>query len=79
MAAAAEVRKRWLASLFARRTAPREAALFAARQLLAMPDPLRAGLATAPRQPLFTEITGHDAGHVAGDLRHCRGAAASRC
>ena len=44
--AASEVRKRWLAAeLFARRTAPREAAPFITRQLLAMPDPLRSGLA----------------------------------
>jgi hypothetical protein len=54
-AAAAEVRKRWLpAHLFARRTAPRRAALFAARQLLAMPGPLRAGLATAHGSQLFS-------------------------
>ena len=40
------VRNRWLAThLFARRTAPREAAPFMTRQLLAMPDPLRSGLA----------------------------------
>ena len=75
-AAAAEVRKRWLpAHLFARRTAPREAALFAARQLLAMPDPLRAGLATAHGSQLFAQITGHDAGHW---LETCDTAAGSR-
>ena len=58
--AAAEVRKRWLAaSLFARRTAPREAAQFVARQLLTMPDPLRVGTgrrATAGQRS--AEITG---------------------
>src|ERR1019366_7835688 len=60
--AAAEVRKRWLtAHLFARRTAPREAASFIARQLLAMPDPLRQGLAPAHSRLLFSEITGHHA------------------
>ena len=57
--AAAEVRKRWLATqLFARRTAPREAAQFVARQLLTMPDPLRSGLAAAHSMVSFTEITG---------------------
>ena len=58
--AAAEVRKRWLANeLFARRTAPREAAPFITRQLLSMPDPFRSGLAAAPGRLLFSEITGH--------------------
>jgi ParB family chromosome partitioning protein len=47
--------------LFARRTAPREAASFIARQLLAMPDPLRQGLAPAHSRLLFSEITGHHA------------------
>jgi len=57
--AAAEVRKRWLATqLFGRRTAPREAAPFVARQLLTMPDPLRSGLAAAHSMVSFTEITG---------------------
>jgi ParB family chromosome partitioning protein len=56
--AAAQVRKRWLATnLFPRRTVPREAAQFVARQLLTMPDPLRSGLATAHDRVLFTEIT----------------------
>jgi ParB family transcriptional regulator, chromosome partitioning protein len=59
--AAAEVRKRWLASLFARRTAPREVAVFVARQLLTMPDPVRSGLAAAPGRVLFSEITGQPA------------------
>jgi ParB family chromosome partitioning protein len=58
--AASEVRRRWLtAELFARRSAPREAAPFITRQLLAMADPLRSGLASAPGRPLFSEITGH--------------------
>ena len=53
--AAAEVRKRWLATqLFGRRTAPREAAQFVARQLLAMPDPLRSGLASAHSMVSFS-------------------------
>jgi ParB family transcriptional regulator, chromosome partitioning protein len=60
--AAAEARKRWLAAhLFARRTAPREAAPFIARQLLGMPDPLRQGLAAAHSRLAFSEITGHHA------------------
>ena len=60
--AAGEVRKRWLAGhLFARRTAPREAAQFVAQQLLTMPDPLRSGLAAAHSRPLFAEITGKTA------------------
>ena len=59
--AAAEVRTRWLAThLFTRRTAPREAAQFVARQLLAMPDPLRSGLASAHSLASFSEITGRD-------------------
>jgi ParB family chromosome partitioning protein len=60
--ATSEVRKRWLSSeLFVRRTAPREAAPFVARQLLMMPDPLRSGLASAPGRLLFSEITGRSA------------------
>ena len=59
--AAAEVRKRWLAAqLFGRRTAPREAAQFVARQLLTMPEPLRSGLGRAHADPLFSEVTGHN-------------------
>jgi ParB family chromosome partitioning protein len=58
----AAVRHRWLtASLFPRRALPREAAAFAAGQLLAMPDPLHAGLAQARNQPLFTTLTGRTA------------------
>ena len=60
--ASARVRHRWLAgSLFNRKTAPREASEFLARQLLTMPAPLRAGLANAAAMTLFTELTGHDA------------------
>jgi hypothetical protein len=58
---AGEVRKRWLAQLFARRTAPREAVRFTAGELLRMPDPLRTGLASAPTRELFSEITGQAA------------------
>jgi ParB family chromosome partitioning protein len=57
--AATEVRRRWLASLFTRRTAPRELAQFIARQLVTMPDPLWSGLARAHAQELFTKLTGH--------------------
>ncbi len=61
--AAAEVRHRWLAaSFFPRRSVPREAQVFLARQLLAMPDPLRIGLSSAAHKALFTTLTGHDAG-----------------
>jgi ParB family chromosome partitioning protein len=60
--AAAEVRKRWLAShLFARRTAPREIAPFIARQLLTMPDPLRQGLSPAHSRLLLSGLTGQSA------------------
>jgi ParB family chromosome partitioning protein len=60
--AAALVRQRWLAAtLFQRRTAPREVAQFIARQLLAMPDPLRQGLVTAHIRDLFAQVTGHSA------------------
>ena len=56
------MRKRWLADeLFARRAAPREAAQFIARQLLAMPEPLRTGLSIAPGRVTFTEVTRQDA------------------
>ena len=60
--AAAQVRHRWLAtSLFPRRSVPREAAQFVARQLLTMPDPLRSGLAGAHHRAPFTDITGQPA------------------
>ncbi len=60
--AAAEVRHRWLAaSFFPRKSVPRQAQVFLARRLLAMPDPLRAGLASAARKALFTTLTGRDA------------------
>jgi ParB family chromosome partitioning protein len=59
--AAGQVRHRWLtASLFARRSLPRDAQAFAARQLLAMPGPLASGLPAARRDPLFTRLTGQD-------------------
>ena len=58
-AAAAEVRRRWLETLFARRTAPRQVVPFIARQLLTMAEPLRSGLARAPGQGLFSQLTGH--------------------
>jgi ParB family chromosome partitioning protein len=64
--AASEVRVRWLAgSLFARRTAPREAAQFAARQLLMMPEPLRSGLAATPGRELLAQLTGQSASRLA--------------
>jgi len=60
--AASDVRHRWLAaSLFPRRAVPREVQAFTARQLIAMTDPLRSGLATAGCKPLFATLTGHDA------------------
>jgi len=60
--AAGEVRKRWLAEvLFARRSVPREVAVFVARQLLGMPEPLRAGLAIATGRVSFAEVTRQDA------------------
>ena len=59
-AAATEVRRRWLATLFARRSAPREVAQFVARQLVRMPEPLRSGLGRAHAQMLFSQLTGRD-------------------
>lgn len=56
--AAATVRHGFLTSLFARKTATRDMALFAADQLLAMPSPLRSKLTIAPHRDLFTELTG---------------------
>jgi ParB family chromosome partitioning protein len=56
--AATEVRRRWLGTLFARRTAPRELAQFLAGQLVKMPDPLYSGLARAHQQSLFSQVTG---------------------
>ena len=57
-AAATEVRRRWLATLFARRTAPRELTQFVARQLVTMPEPVRSGLGRAHHQTLFSQLTG---------------------
>ncbi len=59
-AAATEVRRRWLVTLFARRSAPREVAQFVARQLVRMPEPLRSGLGRARAQALFSQLTGRD-------------------
>ena len=61
--AAAVVRHRWIAaSLFTRRSVPREVHVFTARQLLTMPDPLRQGLATAQHKDMFATLTGRGAG-----------------
>jgi ParB family transcriptional regulator, chromosome partitioning protein len=57
-AAATEVRRRWLATLFARRTAPRGLTQFVASQLITMPEPVCSGLGRAHRQPLFSQLTG---------------------
>jgi ParB family chromosome partitioning protein len=70
-AAAAEVRRRWLPQLFARRAAPREVARFVAGQLLSMPEPLRLGLAAAPGSPLFTDVTGLHADQAADGCDTC--------
>ena len=70
-AAAAEVRRRWLPQLFARRAAPREVARFVAVQLLTMPEPLRIGLAAAPGSPVFTEVTGLHADQAAEGCDTC--------
>ena len=59
-AAATEVRRQWLETLFARRTVPRDIAQFITRQLLTVPEPVRSGLARAPGQALFSQLTGHD-------------------
>lgn len=57
-AAAAEVRKRWVAQLLWRRTAPKEVIRFVARQLFAMPDALRRGLPAAAGRVVFLELAG---------------------
>jgi ParB family chromosome partitioning protein len=74
-AAAGEVRRKWLTGLLAWRTGPREVAQFVARQLLAMPDPLRSGLAPAPHRPQFAQLTGQPAARL---LDSCQTAAAGR-
>ena len=56
--AATEVRRRWLATLFVRRTAPRELTQFVASQLVTMPEPVHSGLARAHHQTLFSQVTG---------------------
>ena len=70
-AAAAEVRRRWLPQLFARRAAPREVARFVAGQLLTMPEPLPLGLAATPVSPVFTDVTGLHADQAAGGCDTC--------
>jgi ParB family chromosome partitioning protein len=61
--AAAVIRHRWIAaSLFTRRSVPREVHVFTARQLLTIPDPLRQGLATAQHKDMFATLTGRGAG-----------------
>jgi ParB family transcriptional regulator, chromosome partitioning protein len=68
---AAEVRRRWLPQLFARRATPREVARFVAVQLLTMPELLRLGLAAAPNSPLFTDVTGLHADQTADGCDTC--------
>ena len=70
-AAAAEVRKRWLAQLLWRRTAPKEVTRFVATQLLAMPDALRRGLPAASGRLVFTELTGKPLEAVLRDCETC--------
>ncbi len=65
--AAAGVRRRWLQSLLARRTAPREAAAFIAAQLLTMPQPLRAYLPSAPASQLLAELAGRTGAQAAAE------------
>jgi ParB family transcriptional regulator, chromosome partitioning protein len=64
--AATEVRHRWLSgNLFARRSAPREADVFVAEQLLTMPEVLRRFLASAGASQVFATITGQQAAQMA--------------
>jgi hypothetical protein len=70
-AAAAGVRKRWLAQLLARRAAPREVARFVTGQLLTMPEPLRLALSGAYAKPLFTELAGRPANLVVEGIETC--------
>ena len=49
---------RWLRTLLARRTAPKEATPFLARQLLTMPEPLRANLGNSYRTGPFADLAG---------------------
>jgi ParB family chromosome partitioning protein len=63
--AAIEVRRRWVtSSLLSRTAAPREAAPFIAGQLLAMPEPLRSGLASAAGSDLLAQLAGQEARHL---------------
>lgn len=70
-AAAWEVRKRWVAELLRRRTAPKEAARFVAQQLLTMPAALRRGLPAAAGRMVFTELTGKPLEAVVRDCETC--------
>jgi ParB family chromosome partitioning protein len=70
-AAAAEVRRRWVAQLLARRAAPPQAARFTAAQLLLMPQVLRQALTAAPGRALFTELTGRSADAAAAECGIC--------
>lgn len=70
-AAAAVVRRRWLAQLLARRAAPREVPRFLASQLLTMPGPLRSSLGTTTHSELFTQIAGQDAAGAADAVQAC--------
>jgi ParB/Sulfiredoxin domain len=74
-AAAGEVRKRWVAQLLWRRTAPKEVLRFVARQLFDLPDALRRGLPAAPGRVVFLELTGKPLEAV---LRDCDTAPVAR-
>jgi len=74
--AATEVRHRWLSqNLFARRSAPREADVFVAQQLLTMPEVLRKFLASAGSSQDFATVTGQQAAQMA---EACAAAAARK-
>ncbi len=74
-AAAWEVRKRWVAQLLWRRTAPKQVTRFVAEQLLTMPDALRRRLPNAAGRLVFTELTGKPLEAV---LRDCETYPAAR-
>jgi ParB family transcriptional regulator, chromosome partitioning protein len=59
-AAAAEVRKKWVAQLLARRTAPPQVARFVTVQVLTMPEPLRRALPIATARQVFSDLAGRD-------------------
>ncbi|HEX9353629.1 MAG TPA: hypothetical protein VF933_07410 [Streptosporangiaceae bacterium] len=69
--AAWEVRKRWVAQLLARRTAPKEVTRFVAQQLLTMPDALRRGLPAAAGRLVFTDLTGKPLDAVLRETETC--------